>query len=52
MRKDKKIQKEERVLTLLNQEWSNFKEILNTTKKPTPALKELMNLESFNSSKI
>jgi uncharacterized protein (DUF1778 family) len=48
----KEIQKEERVLMLSTQEWSNFEEILNTTKKPTPALKELMNLESFNSSKI
>jgi len=48
----KEIQKEERVLMLSTQEWNNFEEILNTTKKPTPALKELMNLESFNSSKI
>jgi len=52
MRKDKEIQKEERVLILSTQEWNNFEEILNTTKKPTPALKELMNLESFNSSKV
>ena len=48
----KEIQKEERVLMLSTQEWNNFEEILNTTKKPTPALKELMNLENFNSSQI
>jgi len=52
MRKNKEIQKEERVLMLSAQEWNNFEEILNTTKKPTPALKELINLENFNSSKI
>jgi len=44
----KKIQKEERVLMLSNQEWSKFEEILNTPQKPTPALKDLMNVEGFN----
>ena len=44
----KEIQKEERVLMLSNQEWSKFEEILNTPQKPTPALKDLMNVEGFN----
>ena len=44
----KEIQKEERVLMLSNQEWHKFQEILNAPKKPTPALKELMNLEGFD----
>ena len=44
----KEIQKEERVLILSNQEWANFQEIINTPKKPTPALKELMNLDGFD----
>jgi len=44
----KEIQKEERVLMLSNQEWSNFEEILNTPKKPTQTLRNLMNLEGFN----
>ena len=44
----KEIQKEERVLMLSNQEWANFQEIINTPKKPTPALKELMNLDGFD----
>jgi len=44
----KKIQKEERVLMLSNQEWSNFQSIINTPKKPTKALEELMNLEGFD----
>jgi uncharacterized protein (DUF1778 family) len=48
----KEIQKEERVLMLSNQEWNKFQEILNTPQKPTPALKELMSLDSFNSSKV
>ena len=43
-----KLQKEERVLMLSNQEWSKFQEILNTPQKPTPALKELINLEGFD----
>ncbi|HIP50886.1 MAG TPA: DUF1778 domain-containing protein [Campylobacterales bacterium] len=44
----KEIQKEERVLMLSNQAWENFQEIINTPKKPTPALKELMNLDGFD----
>ena len=43
----KEIQKEERVLMLSNQEWTNFQEIINTPQQPTPALKELMNLKGF-----
>jgi len=43
----KEIQKEERILLLSKQEWSNFEEILNTPQKPTQSLKELMNLEGF-----
>jgi len=43
----KEIQKEERVLILSNQEWKNFQKLLDTPKKPTQALKDLMNLESF-----
>jgi len=37
-----------RVLMLSKQEWSKFEEILNTPQKPTPALKDLMNVEGFN----
>lgn len=44
----KEIQKEERILMLSNQEWTNFQEIINTPKKPTEALKKLMNLEGFD----
>jgi len=44
----KEIQKEERVLMLSNQEWSTFEEVLNTPQKPTPALRDLMNLEGFD----
>jgi len=44
----KEIQKEERVLMLSNQEWSNFQSIINTPKNPTKALEELMNLEGFD----
>jgi len=44
----KEIQKEERILMLSNQEWSNFQSIINTPKKPTKALEELMNLEGFD----
>ena len=43
----KEIQKEERILMLSNQEWKNFQEIVNRPQQPTPALKELMNLEGF-----
>jgi len=43
----KEIQKEEKILILSNQEWSNFQEILNNPKKPTSTLKELMSLENF-----
>jgi len=43
----KEIQKEERVLMLSNQEWKNFQKLLDTPKKPTQALKDLMNLENF-----
>ena len=46
----KEIQKEERVLMLSNQEWSNFEEILNTPQKPTQALQELMNLKGFDNN--
>jgi len=46
----KELQKKERVLMLSNQEWANFQEIINTPKKPTPALKELMNLKEFDSN--
>lgn len=45
----KEIQKEDRVLMLSNQEWNNFQEIINRPKKPTSKLKELMNLEGFDS---
>ena len=44
----KEIQKEERVLMLSNQEWTNFQEIINTPQKPTNELKELMKVEGFN----
>jgi uncharacterized protein (DUF1778 family) len=44
----KEIQKEERILLLSKQEWSNFEEILNRPQKPTPALKELMGLDDFS----
>ena len=47
VQKAKEIQKEERVLMLSNQEWTNFQEIINKPQKPTQALKELMNLEGF-----
>jgi len=47
VQKAKEIQKEERVLMLSNQEWTNFQEIINKPQKPTQALKELMNLERF-----
>ena len=40
--------KEERVLTLSNQEWKNFQKIINTPKKPTNELKKLMKLDRFN----
>ena len=43
----KEIQKEERVLMLSNQEWKNFQEIINTPKKPTDELRDLMKLEGF-----
>ncbi|SFV65339.1 hypothetical protein MNB_SV-14-1267 [hydrothermal vent metagenome] len=43
----KEIQKEERILMISNQEWTNFQEIINKPQKPTQALKELMNLEGF-----
>jgi len=46
----KEIQKEERVLMLSNQEWTNFQEIINTPRKPTKALKELMGLKGFDSN--
>jgi len=42
--------KKESFLILSNQEWSNFKEILNTPKKPTQALKELVKLKAFNNN--
>ena len=48
----KEVQKEERVLMLSNQKWSKFQEILDAHQKPTPALKELMNLEGFDTPKI
>ena len=44
----KEIQKEERVLMLSNQEWSNFEEILNTPQKPTQTLRNLVNLKGFD----
>ena len=44
----KEIQKEERILLLSKQEWSNFEEILNRPQKPTVALKELMGLDDFS----
>jgi len=44
----KEIQREERFLTLSNQEWKKFQDILNNPQKPTKALKELMGLEGFN----
>jgi uncharacterized protein (DUF1778 family) len=44
----KEIQKEERILLLSKQEWSNFEEILNRPQKPTVALKELMRLDNFS----
>ena len=47
MSRAKEIQKEERVLMLSNQEWSNFEEILNRPQEPTKALKDLMNLKGF-----
>ena len=46
----KELQKEERVLMLSNQEWNNFQSIINTAKKPTKALEELMNLKGFDSN--
>lgn len=44
----KEIQKEERLLMLSNKEWENFQEVINTPKKPSTALKELMSLEGFD----
>ena len=43
----KEIQKEEKILMLSKQEWSCFEDILNSPKKPTSALKELMRLDTF-----
>ncbi len=39
---------EERTLILSNQEWKNFQKIINTPKKPTNELRELMKLDGFN----
>ncbi|NOR56452.1 MAG: DUF1778 domain-containing protein [Sulfurovum sp.] len=44
----KKIIKEDNLLTLSQEEWKNFDNELNSSKKPTKAFKELMNLEGFD----
>ncbi len=44
----KEIEKEERILTLSKEEWGNFQSLLDNDKKPTKALKSLMNLEGFD----
>jgi uncharacterized protein (DUF1778 family) len=43
----KEIQKDERVLMLSKQEWTNFQKLINTPKKSTTVLKELMDLKGF-----
>ncbi len=44
----KEIAKEERVLALSKEEWGNFQSMLENDKKPTKALKSLMNMEGFD----
>ncbi|CAA6799387.1 MAG: Unknown protein [uncultured Sulfurovum sp.] len=44
----KEVIKEDNILTLSKEEWKNFQSILDTPKKPTKALNDLMNLEGFD----
>ena len=44
----KDIIKEDNLLTLSKEEWQHFESGIHTSKKPTKALKELMNLEGFD----
>lgn len=46
--KAKEIIKEENILMLSKQEWHHFEESMNSSKKPTKALKNLMNMEGFD----
>ena len=47
----KNIIKEDNLLTLSKEEWKSFEEALHSPKKPTKALKELMNLEITTAAK-
>ena len=44
----KKIIREDNLLSLSREEWKSFEDELKHPKKPTKALKELMNLEGFD----
>jgi len=44
----KDVIKEDNLLTLSKEEWKHFESSISSSKKPTKALKELMNLESFD----
>ena len=44
----KDVIKEDNLLILSKEEWKHFESIIGSSKKPTKALKELMNLEGFN----
>jgi uncharacterized protein (DUF1778 family) len=44
----KDVIREDNILTLSKEEWKHFKRNIVSQKKPTEALKELMNLEGFD----
>lgn len=44
----KDVIREDNLLTLSKEEWKSFKDALHSPKKPTKALRELMNLEGFD----
>ncbi len=44
----KDVIKEDNILTLSKEEWKHFERNIASPKKPTKALKELMNLEGFD----
>ncbi len=44
----KAVIKEDNLLTLSKEEWEHFETLINTPKKPTKSLQELMNLEGFD----
>jgi uncharacterized protein (DUF1778 family) len=46
--KAKEIIKEDNLLILSSNEWSNFQKNIATVKKPTKELQNLMNMEGFN----